>query len=155
MTWDTYYNVVNYSICLASMVFAQVKIYTNHAFNSPKWHTIACPHDPVGAPFVWHGITLFSAWISNYLHYEVWDEITRPITNSRGCTLEVWQWKNNFIPYSIGHVITLPCWVKVPHSYLWVFQTGSYPLCSPIIQTDDLPLSQAKWSIILPIHIFS
>ena len=26
----------------------------------------------------WHGLTLIPAWISNYIHYKVWDEITYP-----------------------------------------------------------------------------
>ena len=29
-------------------------------------------------PFYWHGLTLIPAWISIYLHYKVWDEITYP-----------------------------------------------------------------------------
>ena len=28
-----------------------------------------------------HGITLIPAWISNYIHYNVWDEITYPSPN--------------------------------------------------------------------------
>ena len=31
------------------------------------------------APFYWHGLTLIPAWISNYIHYKVWDVITYPI----------------------------------------------------------------------------
>ena len=27
-------------------------------------------------PFYLHGLTLTPAWISNYMHYKVWDEIT-------------------------------------------------------------------------------
>ena len=27
-------------------------------------------------PFYKHGLTLIPAWISNYIHYKVWDEIT-------------------------------------------------------------------------------
>ena len=34
--------------------------------------------------------TLISAWISNYIRYNVWDEITYPFLNSNGCTVEVW-----------------------------------------------------------------
>ena len=26
-------------------------------------------------PFYWHGLTLIPAWISNYIHYKMWDEI--------------------------------------------------------------------------------
>ena len=32
---------------------------------------------------------LISAWISNYIHYEVWDEITYPFLNFNGATVEV------------------------------------------------------------------
>ena len=30
-------------------------------------------------PFYLHGLTLISAWMSNYIHYKLWDEITYPI----------------------------------------------------------------------------
>ena len=29
-----------------------------------------------GAPFYLRGLTLIPAWINNYIHYKVWDEIT-------------------------------------------------------------------------------
>ena len=32
---------------------------------------------------------LISAWISNYIHYNVWDEITYPFLNFNGATVEV------------------------------------------------------------------
>ena len=37
----------------------------------------------------WHGLTLIPAWISNYIHYNVWDEITYPFLNFNGATVEV------------------------------------------------------------------
>ena len=49
------------------------------------------------------------ACISNYTHYELWDEITYPFPNINGATIEVWEWINNFIPYFIMGVITYPC----------------------------------------------
>ena len=39
--------------------------------------------------FYLHGLTLIPAWISNYIHYKVWDEITYPFLNFNGCTVEV------------------------------------------------------------------
>ena len=33
--------------------------------------------------------TLIPAWISNYIHYNVWDEITYPFLNFNGATVEV------------------------------------------------------------------
>ena len=35
------------------------------------------------------GLTLIPAWISNYIHYNVWDEITYPFLNFNGATVEV------------------------------------------------------------------
>ena len=40
-------------------------------------------------PFYYHGLTLIPAWISNYIHYNVWDEITYPFLNFNGATVEV------------------------------------------------------------------
>ena len=59
--------------------------------------------------FYRHGLTLIPAWISNYIHYDVWDEIAYPFPNGNGCTVEVWEWMGKFIPYFTGHVITYPC----------------------------------------------
>ena len=57
-----------------------------------------------------HGLILITAWISNYIHYKVWDEIIYPFPNFNGATVEVWEWINDFIPHFPGHVITYPCW---------------------------------------------
>ena len=37
--------------------------------------------------------------ISNYIHHKVWDEITYPFPNIKGCTVEVWIWIINFVPH--------------------------------------------------------
>ena len=39
--------------------------------------------------FYKHGWTLIVAWISNYIHYKVWDEIIYPFLNFNGATVEV------------------------------------------------------------------
>ena len=36
--------------------------------------------------------------------------MTYPIPNFNGCTVEVWDWMNNFIPHFTMTVITYPCW---------------------------------------------
>ena len=46
------------------------------------------PSDPRG-PFYQHGLTLIPAWISNHIHYKMWDEITYPFLNFNGATVEV------------------------------------------------------------------
>ena len=43
-------------------------------------------------PFDKHGLTLIPAWISNNIHYNVWDEITYPFPNFNGTTLKFGNW---------------------------------------------------------------
>ena len=47
-------------------------------------------------------------WVSNYIHYRVWDEITYPFPNFNGITVEDWEWISNFVPHFTGCVITYP-----------------------------------------------
>ena len=49
-------------------------------------------------------------WICNHMPNKVWDEIIYPFPNFNGCTVEVWEWINNFIPNFIMDVTTYPCW---------------------------------------------
>ena len=42
----------------------------------------------------------------NYIHYDVWDEITNPFPNFNGYTVEVLEWVSNSIPHFTGHEIT-------------------------------------------------
>ena len=48
-----------------------------------------CSDSATRAPFYEHGVTLMPAWIINYTHYNVWDEITYPFLNFNGATVEV------------------------------------------------------------------
>ena len=38
-------------------------------------------------PFYLQGLTLIPAWISNYIHYKMWGEITYPFLNFNGATV--------------------------------------------------------------------
>ena len=60
-------------------------------------------------PFHYHRLPLVLVWISNNIHYKVWDEITYPFPNFNGCAVEVWKWISNFIPHFTCHVIIYPC----------------------------------------------
>ena len=55
-------------------------------------------------------LTLILVWISNYIHYKVWYEVTHPFPNFNVCSVEVWDGSSNFIPHLTGHVIIYPCW---------------------------------------------
>ena len=59
-------------------------------------------------PLTW--LILIPVWISNSILYKMWDEITYPFSNFNGCTVEVWEWMNNFIELFTVHVMTYPCW---------------------------------------------
>ena len=63
------------------------------------------PHILACGPFHCCGLTLITAWISNYIHYEMWDEITYPPPNFQHCSraaIEGWEWISNFIHTLLG-----------------------------------------------------
>ena len=57
-----------------------------------------------------HVLTLITAWIYNYIHYKIWDEIVYPFTNINGATVDVWEKISHFTPHLTCHVIICPCW---------------------------------------------
>ena len=46
-------------------------------------------------PFYGHASTSIPIWISDYIHYKMWDEITYPFLNVNVCTVEVRQLISN------------------------------------------------------------
>ena len=50
-----------------------------------------------------------SAWIRAHMTCKVWGKITILFLNFNGCTVEVWEWKSNFIPQFIMDSITYSC----------------------------------------------
>ena len=63
---------------------------------------------PPGAPFT--NVTEIPAWISNYTHYKVSDEITYPFLSFNNTAVEVCEWIRNVTPQFTGQIITYPCW---------------------------------------------
>ena len=61
--------------------------------------------NPCG-PFYQYGMTLISAWISNYIHYTLSDEITYPFPFffKYGELIRI------FTPHIVMDTITYPCW---------------------------------------------
>ena len=59
---------------------------------------------------IWINFNL--AWLSNYIHYKVCDEITYPLLNFNDCNVEVQEWISIFIPHFTKQVITFPYWDK-------------------------------------------
>ena len=77
------------------------------------------------SPFYYQGLTSIPAWISNHMSSKVWDKINYPFLNFNGCTVEVWEWVNNFIPHLIMDVIIYPC-QDLSSSMLLKGAPGSY-----------------------------
>ena len=48
--------------------------------------------------------------ISNKRPIKVLDEINYPFPILNDCTVEVWEWMNNFISHFIMDVLSDPCW---------------------------------------------
>ena len=59
-------------------VISLVAIFLEHEFNNDPTNVVS------GA-----ALTFIPAWINNYTHYNVWDEITYPFLNFNGATVEV------------------------------------------------------------------
>ena len=49
------------------------------------------------SPFYDMALTLIPAWISNYIHYKLWYEITYPFSNLNSAAVKVWEWISNVI----------------------------------------------------------
>ena len=63
-------------------------------------------------PIVLHGhlgYLLLTLINFNHMPGKVWDEVTYPFPNFNGCTVEVWEWISNFIPYFIMGVVAYLC----------------------------------------------
>ena len=71
-------------------------------------------------PLWQYRLTLIPAWMSNYIHHKVCDEITFPSPNFNGATVEVWEWISNFIMHFTGHMITYPCLTWTPGAWMWL-----------------------------------
>ena len=62
--------------------------------------------------------SLLLTWISNYIHFKMWDEIGYPSPNFNGCIVKVWEMISNFITRFTGHVITYPWDIEFPNYYV-------------------------------------
>ena len=50
-------------------------------------------------------INFSPAWITNYAHYNVWDEIVYSFPNFNSAVVEAWEWMSNFISHlTVGWV---------------------------------------------------
>ena len=55
----------------------------HHTLHCSRIIVYCCSH------FYYHGLILITAWISNYIHDKVWDEITHSFLNFKGATVDV------------------------------------------------------------------
>ena len=79
-----------------------------------QWHSSGIPVYTGWSSVHWlrvrDGLTLIQAWISNHMPSKMWNEISYPFPNFNCCTVEVWEWINNFISHFKMDVIAYPCW---------------------------------------------
>ena len=64
-------------------------------------------------PLIQTWIKFNRRWISEYIHYKVWEEITYWFPNFNGCTGEVWERISNSIAHFTGHVIRIHAGIDV------------------------------------------
>ena len=70
-------------------VVTQILIDTIYWLQRRRTNAMASRIIAINGSFYYHGLTLIPAWISNYIHFNVWDEITYQFLNFNGCTVEV------------------------------------------------------------------
>ena len=78
----------------------QISCVGTWSWNELQWFV---KYDTSGL-FYYHGLTLIPAWICNHMR---WNYL---FPNFHGCTIEVWEWINKFIPLFKMDVITSLCW---------------------------------------------
>ena len=95
-------NVVWQPFCLGLNVLTKLLLMLVHGwvinstviycsnYSSSPWLTIKYTNKSAPGPFYWHGLTSIPAWISNYIHYKVWNEISYHFPDFIGGTIEVW-----------------------------------------------------------------
>ena len=64
------------------------------------------------------GLTLISAWISKYINYKAWDEITNPFPNFNGATVEIWEWISRSTKYVVTTQMQLCVWYGIHNNDL-------------------------------------
>ena len=62
-----------------------------------SWHLVSIKCTSRSFSY-WHGLTLFPAWISNYIYYKVQDYIIYLFPSFNDAPVEVWEWMHNFHP---------------------------------------------------------
>ena len=96
-------------------------------------------------PVYYHGLTLIPAWITNYIHSMVWNEIGYLFPNFNGGTVEAWEWISNFIPHSTQHIMSH----MGPYPFFW--NDGK---CSQPVKTGPFPMYCVKPAARRTIYVF-
>ena len=90
--WANHGKILFRHICFTKLQWVKyIRRSTWHSQSKIIWYAIwyqQCEFETRG-PYYQHGLTLIQAWICNHIYYEVWDEITYPILNFNGATVEV------------------------------------------------------------------
>ena len=97
--YDTYWPIGGFKPSSAGTVMTEYIRDPNSVITLPAdapAHVVASGH------FYQQRLTLIPAWISNYTHCNMCDEIIHPFLNLNGATVEVYKCISNFIPHFTG-----------------------------------------------------
>ena len=90
--------------------FAETAVGTRRKAEQLSWYYTNAEMPDIKGPFYYRGLNLIPAWMCNQMPSNVWDEITYPFRNFNGCSVENWEWINNWILHFKMGVITYRCW---------------------------------------------
>ena len=113
---------------------------------------------PQGAPLLTR-LTLIPAWITNYIHYGMWDKITYPFPNFNTATTDEWFHPTIYLASDYlstpgswhypAHVFCLYLTLKSLHN--WHFTTQTLPVrCAPSLP-QHVPCGYVMWCDVLNI----
>ena len=97
-----YLTTMLWCIRLMSRLGCSARTVVSHQQSYFLWKTISTICVISASAFHEYELTLIPVWISDYIHYQMWDEITNPFPNFNGATVEVWEWISNLF-YPIFH----------------------------------------------------
>ena len=85
----------------------------------------------------------------------MWDEITPPFPNFNRCTIEVWEWINDFIPHLIGgKLLSYPTPIPQPPAPYTTLRYPKIPSGGIVSWRTDNILHLAAWCLVLSTYGF-
>ena len=87
------FRVIGAVVCYTKMSFWRNFRCTGRTKISQKWRYSRFSDAHRCYTYLSWVIYFTDAWIHNYIHDKVWDEITYPLPKFHGAAVEIWEWK--------------------------------------------------------------